>query len=791
MIHSSKTLKALTAFVAGLLVLACTPTVIPELSLSDLAANFDASGSPEKSISVTSNVDWTVSCPDAWVTVSPTAGSGNGTFKITVTANDKFEARSSTVTVKAGDKTASVRVSQLSLTPSILVSPATLEADANGGSLSVDVTANTPWTVTVPEDCGWIAADPTSGEGNAKVTLTVAPSDVRTARSAAIKFKETIGNTEMTVTVNQAAVPLGRRADSLALVAIYHASKGAEWSKNKWELDKPIDTWSGVTVTDGRVTVLKLTTSNVITQEWTLPEEVADLTELTDLRINSNKLTGEIPDVVYGLTKLEKLYFQNDNLTGPISAKIAQLTELTEFYVDRNANMTGSIPAEIGSLKKLARLNISQSGIGGEIPAELGQCESLLQFMAFKTNLSGSLPDIWDMPVLQTVMLHTNPGLTGPLPASLGKLKSLENGTAPSIQIYGCNLTGTIPDSFAGLPEKTKQVYVQDNKMSGVISLTVQAHPGFANWKYDPQQEGYGLTLEKLDYRQVDSLALVKIHTIADGANWKESRRWTLTEPMDKWPGIKLNEEGRVIELSITNGTVTTVEWEIPEELADLTELGTLQIVGSKLKGQIPEFLYGMAKLAKIRLNGNNLTGAISDKISQLTELTELYVNENKQLGGSLPAAMGNLKKLVGLNVAKTAITGAVPAELSGCESLQNFMAYEAKFTSIPDNWDKWPALKIVQLYGNEGLTCPLPASLGNAKLVTSLQLKNCNFTGNIPESYGNLPSTCGQLFLNGNQLKGVIPAAVQAHPKFQATSGWKYEANILPQQEGFGLTLE
>ena len=287
-----------------------------------------------------------------------------------------------------------------------------------------------------------------------------------------------------------------RQTDSLALVAIYNASDGANWTKNKWELDKPIDTWPAVTVTNGRVTALKLSTSGVIAKDWTLPDAVGDLTELTELRINSNKLVGDIPDAVYSLAKLEKLYFQNDNLTGSISGKIAQLTELTELYVDRNANMTGGIPKEIGNLKKLMRLNISQSGIGGEIPAELGQCESLIQFMAFKTNLSGNLPDIWDMPVLQTVMLHTNPGLTGPLPASLGKMKSLESGTAPSIQINDCNITGTIPDSFAGLPEKTKQVHVQGNKMSGVISLTVQAHTNFANWKYNPQQEGYGLTLE-------------------------------------------------------------------------------------------------------------------------------------------------------------------------------------------------------------------------------------------------------------------------------------------------------
>ena len=290
-----------------------------------------------------------------------------------------------------------------------------------------------------------------------------------------------------------------RQVDSLALVAIYNASDGDNWTKNNWDLTKPMDEWKAVTLTGGRVTALKLTTSGVIAKEWTLPAEIGDLAELTDLRICSNKLTGEIPESLYGLEKLEKLYFQNDNLTGSLSADIAKLTNLTELYVDRNANMTGTIPPEIGTLKKLARINISQTGIGGEIPAALGQCDALLQFMAFKTNLSGNLPDIWDMPVLQTVMLYGNPGLTGNLPASLGKLKPIVNGsttTAPSLQLQQCNFTGNIPESFAGLHEKTKQVFVQENKMSGVIPAAVAAHPGFSNWKWDPQQDGYELKTE-------------------------------------------------------------------------------------------------------------------------------------------------------------------------------------------------------------------------------------------------------------------------------------------------------
>ena len=35
-----------------------------------------------------------------------------------------------------------------------------------------------------------------------------------------------------------------------------------------------------------------------------------------------------------------------------------------------------------------------------------------------------------------------------------------------------------------------------------------------------------------------------------------------------------------------------------------------------------------------------------------------------------------------------------------------------------------------------------------------------------------------------------MVPAAVQNHTKWLPTTGWKYETNILPQQEGYGLTL-
>ena len=578
-------LKSLAAFAAGLLALSCTKPMETVLSLSDLAANFEATGSLEKTVSVTSNYDWTVSCPETWVSISPASGTGNGTFKITAAENKTFETRSATVTVKANDKTAQVKVSQLALTPSILVSPATAEVEAAGGTVSVDITSNSPWTVSVPANASWATPDVTSGEGNKKVTftiapntdfearsvdvtftaqdktaafkisqkaadptldvrpstisvdaggcpveltvesnapwtitvadewitvepasgqgdarviLTVAPTEIRTVRSADILFKETVGNTEKTVHVEQQALPLGHRSDSLALVAIYNAGDGANWKEERrWDLTQPIDKWDGVKLTDGRVTSLAITAQGVISKNWTLPHDIGYLTELTVLKFNQCKLTGEVPEEVFTLTKLTDLYFQSNELTGRFSDKFTQLTNLKSLYIDNNPNLQGSLPASIGNLKKLESINISRTQFSGTIPYELSQCTALKNIMAWKNNLSGEIPDFWDkLPNVGVVQFYSNPGITGPIPPTMGTLKK-----ATGIQLKECNLTGNIPASFGGL-EKCINLQLNGNRLSGVIPAEVQAHPKFlpdTGWKYLvnilPQQEGYGLTL--------------------------------------------------------------------------------------------------------------------------------------------------------------------------------------------------------------------------------------------------------------------------------------------------------
>ena len=156
-----------------------------------------------------------------------------------------------------------------------------------------------------------------------------------------------------------------RQTDSLALVAIYNAAGGdSGWkSDRKWDLSQPMDganKWYGVTVTDGRVTALKLL-KGTITADWTIPDAIADQTELTDLRFIDCKVNGPIPDAVYSLYKLEAFYLTNNKVSGTLSPKIGQLKALTNIYIDQNFDLGGPLPEEIGQLSQLVNLNISKT----------------------------------------------------------------------------------------------------------------------------------------------------------------------------------------------------------------------------------------------------------------------------------------------------------------------------------------------------------------------------------------------------------------------------------------------
>lgn len=90
-------------------------SVSEHLSVSSTTDYVAAGGTQE--ITVTSNVDWTVSENSDWITVSPSSGSDNGAFDIIVSNNATFVERSALVNVAGGSESRNISVTQEAADP--------------------------------------------------------------------------------------------------------------------------------------------------------------------------------------------------------------------------------------------------------------------------------------------------------------------------------------------------------------------------------------------------------------------------------------------------------------------------------------------------------------------------------------------------------------------------------------------------------------------------------------------------------------------------------------------------
>jgi len=74
---------------------------MPELKLSQTTANVEAKQGSTATVEITSNVPWTASSDQTWLTVYPTSGTGNQAFAFIADANPTSAARIATVTLNA------------------------------------------------------------------------------------------------------------------------------------------------------------------------------------------------------------------------------------------------------------------------------------------------------------------------------------------------------------------------------------------------------------------------------------------------------------------------------------------------------------------------------------------------------------------------------------------------------------------------------------------------------------------------------------------------------------------
>ena len=104
-----------------------------------------------------------------------------------------------------------------------------------------------------------------------------------------------------------------------ALIALYNATDGANWTDNtNWLGGEGTEcTWFGITCHDDEKNVrhLSLRNNNL---SGPIPPELGNLERLQSLQLSANPLTGEIPPELGNLVTVNSVFIGDTQLTGEI-----------------------------------------------------------------------------------------------------------------------------------------------------------------------------------------------------------------------------------------------------------------------------------------------------------------------------------------------------------------------------------------------------------------------------------------------------------------------------------------
>jgi len=491
-----------------------------------------------------------------------------------------------------------------------------------------------------------------------------------------------------------------RMTDSLALVALYNSTNGANWT-NTWDLNQPMDTWDGIDLNaNGCVTCL-------------------DLDGDPDCRYSGsggNNLVGSIPAELGNLSKLKILNLGRNDLSGSIPAELGNLTSLESLLLESNYSLTGSIPSELGNLNNLTHLDLSFNSLSGTIPVELGSLSNLNYLILESNELSGSIPsEIGNLNNLLSFNLNGN-NITGSIPSELGNLTNLDR-----LWLSLNQLTGSIPPELGNLNNLT-QLFLSSNQLSGTIPLELT---NLSN-----------LTRLTLSYNQL-------VGTIPPGfGNLSNLDDLGLSD--NQLTGIIPSELGNLNLLEFLRLGDNQFSGNIPFELGNLNNLLYLEVPNNQLSGcydinltSLCSQLWSIFNTNNYISNGNNFDAPWEDFCSTGA--------------GECPFAACRYNDSLTLVVLYNSTDGP---NWTNLWDLNQPMDTWHGVTLNDDGCVEWLHLSNNQLSGS------IPPELGNLSALNGLFLDHNQLTGAIPPELGNL-SNLDALFLNNNQLTGSIPPEI------------------------------
>ncbi|XP_073013020.1 uncharacterized protein [Typha latifolia] len=466
-----------------------------------------------------------------------------------------------------------------------------------------------------------------------------------------------------------------------------------------------------------------------------IPNSIGKLHKLKALELSESGISGEIPDSLGNLSALNFLFLTNSSLTGPIPKSIGMLSSLIVIRLDGNY-LQGSIPPSLGNLSTLEMLHAGRNNLAGSIPSSLGSLRSLTALDLYENNLiSGIPPSLGNLLKLTFVSLAFN-NLAGPIPPSFWNLSSLQvldlqhnmlvgslpldiGQRLPSLQFFSLSSNffhGSIPSSLSN-SSMLEVIQLYNNSFTGTIP------PSIGN------------------LRSLNRLAL--------NGNHLEAKDWSFLAALSNCTYLQILELG-----------ANKLYGLLPNAIANLsTRLEWLDMSINQLEGSIPVGIPNLANLNMLTLGNNFLTGAIPATLARLEMLQWLYLDRNN-LSREIPSTFGNLTRLSKLDLSFNALSGNIPSSLGKCP-LELLALGNNKLTgALPKDIFLISTLSIYLGFPHNLLSGPIPSEVGNLKNLVQLDIRENNFSGQIPNPLGEC-QVMEYLYLGGNLFQGPIPSAL------------------------------
>ncbi|CAN4116238.1 unnamed protein product [Withania somnifera] len=393
-----------------------------------------------------------------------------------------------------------------------------------------------------------------------------------------------------------------------------------------------------------------------------IPENIGNLQELKELDLSNNSLTGIIPRSIVKLNYISVLYLNANQLKGEIPpSKPGQLSSLSFVRLQSN-RLSGMIPSSIGYLTSLQRISLANNQLKGSIPSSLGNLKSLTELYLSYNQLSGRLPrSIGRISELLILSISHNM-IEGPLPQEISSLSNLQSldlsfnhlnmSTIPKwlmqlpslsrIYLAGCEIHGEIPNY---IPKSLLELDLSANHLSGRIPAWI----GSLSWLYS-----LNLSKNKFVSEIPSTVTNLEILGVLDlHSNKLEGNVNAVFQMKSKFEGGSLT----YIDLS-DNGFSSAVE---QIGIGEQEHIQHLNLSHNFLKGRLPTSIGTLKSLETLDLSYNGLGSNLPTSLANVTVLERLMLHKN-QFTGRIPEEFLKLKKLEELNLSDNLLEGKIPS---------------------------------------------------------------------------------------------------------------------------------